>query len=223
MPRQDEIFVASEGDRWFERNRESLECFDPATDLPLKLIDLYRLKPSRVLEVGAANGFRLAAIHERYQVKAVAVEPSARAVRDGKARFPRVEFVRGDSALPFRASFDLVIVNFVFHWIDRARLLSSVAELDRVLADGGYLIIGDFYPVTPLRTRYHHLSSHEIYTYKQNYAATFLASGLYYQVGLLTGDHSSKTLMGVVKENERFGVWLLCKTLEGHYVEGSIR
>ncbi len=221
--RQDEIFAAFEGDKWFERNKAALEQFDPKADFPLALMEMYRLRPRAVLELGAANGVRLAAIQKHYGSRVVALEPSAEAILNGEAKFPSVEFVRGTAdAIPLRQLFELVIVNFAFHWIDRAKLLGSVAEIDRVLTDGGFLIIGDFYPTNLTKVRYHHLPDQNVYTYKQNYAATFLASGLYHQVCLVTGDHSSKTLSGEVEENERFGVWLLRKTLGGHYVEGPI-
>lgn len=217
---QAEIFVASEADRWFERNKQTLAGFDPENDFPVKLMELYRLRPRNVLEVGAANGFRLAAIHARYGSRVVGVELSGEAVRDGKARFPHVELVRGAAhAIPVKQSFDLVIVNFTFHWIDRALLLASVAEIDRVLRDRGFLIIGDFYPKNFVKVRYHHVPTPTVYTYKQEYAAIFLASGLYHQVCLLAGDHSSKALIAEVSEGERIGAWLLRKDLNGHYME----
>lgn len=219
---QDQIFADFEGDKWFERNRDALEAFDPEADLPIKLMALYHLRPRSVLEIGAANGFRLAAISERYGARVVAVELSVKAILDGKTMFPCVEFVQGGTqAIPLQELFDLIIVNFVFHWIDRANLLRSVAEIDRLLVDGGFLIIGDFFPSNMIKVRYHHLPKQEVYTYKQNYAATFQASGLYHPVCLITGDHSSKTLTGKVAEDERIGVWLLRKVLTEHYIEGS--
>jgi len=81
---QDQIFATFEGDRCFERNKDALERFDPEADFPLKLMQLYRLRPRNVLEVGAANGYRLAAISERYDARVVAIEPSVGAILDGK-------------------------------------------------------------------------------------------------------------------------------------------
>jgi SAM-dependent methyltransferase len=215
---QDSVFMESEGDRWFERNQMALNSFDAAADLPLKLIELYNLQPERVVEIGAANGFRLAAIRARTGADVVAVEPSARAILNGKASFPFVAFVRGAAnSVPLRESFDLVIVNFVFHWIDRANLLRSVAEVDRLVQDGGFLIIGDFHPANFLQVPYHHLSNADVRTYKQNYAATFIASGLYHSVCLLTGDHAGKELDAKAGEDERIGAWLIKKALQGHY------
>jgi SAM-dependent methyltransferase len=221
-PNQDEIFSTLEGDKWFERNKAALEQFDPEADFPLRLMQLYHLHSHRVLEIGAANGFRLAAIAERYGARVVAIEPSLEAIQDGKARYPCVEFVQSAACtIPLQELFDLIIVNFVFHWIDRVNLLRSVAEIDRLLVDGGFLIIGDFYPSNLMRVRYHHLPEEEVYTYKQNYAATFMASGLYHPVGLITGNHSSRSLVRESAEAERIGVWLLRKMLNEHYIESS--
>lgn len=219
---QDETFADFEGDRWFQRNRAALESFAPETDLPLRLIELYHLHPRTALEVGAANGVRLAAVSERTNARVVGVELSIEAIRNGRGRFPCVEFIRGTAAaIPLQEVFDLIIVNFVFHWIDRSNLLRSVAEIDRLLVDRGFLMIGDFLPSNLTKVRYHHLPERDVYTYKQNYAATFLASGLYHPVSLITGDCSSKALTGETTEDQRVGAWLLRKTVQGQYVEGS--
>src|SRR5262249_22807204 len=147
----------------------------------------------RVLEIGTANGFRLAEIQRSTGARAVAVEPSAQAIDNGCKAFPSIQFVRGTAhSIPLEENFDLVIVNFVFHWIDRSNLLRSVAEADRLVRDGGWLIIGDFCPANRLRVRYHHLQDQKIFTFKQNYADTFLASGLYHSVASLTADHAAK-------------------------------
>lgn len=220
---QDRVFVCAEADRWFARNRTALHDFDAELDLPLRLIGLYQLRPRHVLEVGAANGVRLAALNRRTGATAVAVEPSAEAVVDGRRHYPAVKFVRGTAAaVPLKANFDLVIVNFVFHWIDRASLLQSVAEVDRLVQDCGYLLIGDFYPSNHYRVRYHHRPDEKLYTYKQNYAAAFLASGLYHPVALLTADHASKALSAETPESERIGSWLLRKESRAHYIESNI-
>jgi SAM-dependent methyltransferase len=220
---QDNVFTRSEGDRWFERNRKALNGFDAGADLPLKLLDLYGLRPERVLEIGAANGFRLAAIHASTGADVVAVEPSGEAILNGKASFPFVTFVRGTaSSVPLRETFGLVIVNFVFHWIDRTSLLRAVAEVDRLVQDEGYLLIGDFHPSNRLQVRYHHLTEEQLFTYKQNYAATFLASGLYHPVALLTGHHAVKKPDPAVAEADRIGTWLLRKQTGVHYVKAEM-
>lgn len=215
---QDSVFLKNEGNRWFERNKEGLGRFDPQTDLPLKLIELYRLRPKSVLEVGASNGTRLAAIGDRLQTKLVAVEPSLKAIADGRNKFPKIMFLQGIAYdIPIKEKFELVIINFVFHWIDRKSLVRSVSELDERVADKGFLIIGDFLPSYSTRVDYHHLPEEEIYTYKQNYSDLFLSSGIYRQVAMLTGDHSSLGLKTETSERDRIGVWLLQKQLQAGY------
>jgi SAM-dependent methyltransferase len=217
---QDDIFSAREGDEWFDRNRGALEKFDSSFDLPSVLINYYGLKPKRILEVGAANGYRLAALRERYGSKVVAVEASDKAIADGKIKFPYVDFIKGVAHdISLTDSFDLIIVNFVFHWIDRSNLLKSVSEIDRLLGNKGFLIIGDFLPSNFVKVRYHHLPQQAIYTYKQNYAAIFLAAGLYHAVATLTSHHARSELSSDVPEDERTSVCLLQKQLSDHYTE----
>src|SRR5690242_17464999 len=175
MLNQDRLFAESEGDNWFLRNRASLARFAADSDFILRMIELYGLTPRRVLEVGAANGFRLAAIRERYGSEVVAVEPSSEAIADGRSRFPSVTFVQSTAAsIPITEPFDLVIVNGVFCWIDRKSLLRSIGEIDRMVADDGYLVLADFSPGGFVKVRYHHLPREMVYTYKQNYAFPFL-------------------------------------------------
>ncbi len=220
--KQGQIFASTEGNAWFARNKPDIELFDAETDFPLRLMRLYGLRPERVLEVGAANGYRLAEIADRYGAEVVAVESSEMAVHDGKSAFPSVNFVRADaSAIPLRDSYDLVIVNATFHWIDRDKLMPTMSAIDGLLEDGGFLIIGDFLPSGPAAVGYSHLPEQQVYTYKQDYAATFVASGMYHAVCLLTGRAGSKTLTTDVTEDNRIGIWLLKKSLTGHYREST--
>lgn len=233
LPTQDlnTFFASSEADSWFERNLGVLDSFDPNHDLPLKLMSLYHLDPGSILEIGASNGVRMAAASERYGARAVAVEPSEKAIQDGKKKYPTVEFIRAQaSSVPVQDQFDVVIVNFVFHWISRGKLLQSIAEVDRLIKDGGHLILGDFFPFTPAKVRYHHITDCEVYTYKQDYAAPFLATGLYRKLCLLTANHQmlhtpeaeEQMLVTSVDDSERSCVWLLQKDLEGSYTEVTL-
>jgi SAM-dependent methyltransferase len=221
---QDQVFADSEGDRWFRRNRAAVEKFNPDADLPLRLLDLYHVRPRTILEVGASSGFRLAALAVRDpRVRVVGCEPSGEAIAEGRKEYPAVEFVQGTAAaVPLNESFELVILNFVFHWIDRSNLLRSVAEVDRLVADGGLLLIGDFFPAARLKVRYHHRTDVEMHTYKQNYATVFLASGQYQPVCLLTAGHATRELQAGVSEDDRISVWLLRKSPREAYAEREI-
>ena len=221
--KQDKIFLNFEGDKWFERNKLSLIADE--NDIILKLLNMYNIKPKKVLEVGASNGYRLAKIYEKYKCRCVAVEPSKKAIKDGKKKFKFIKFIRSvASKMSLRDnSFDLVIVNFVFHWISRESLLKSVAEIDRVLQNYGYLIIGDFFPCNYLKVKYHHLSLEKVYTYKQNYSEIFLHSGLYHLICCITSSHGSTDLNVENNINEKAGWSLLQKAVDNFYLEKPLK
>lgn len=179
---QDKIFFKKEGDNWFEKNKKLLasDAFQEK-DVILKLIEKNLIKPMRVLEIGGSNGWRLNLINIKYNASCIDIDPSRKALTSGRKKFPKIKFKKGlANKLPLnKARFDLVIVNFVLHWIDRTSLLFSIAEIDSVVKDGGYLILGDFFPQIPTRVYYHHLPKLNLYTYKQDYARIFLDSGIY--------------------------------------------
>lgn len=219
---QHDIFLNGEADAWFARNQHVLtpeHLFEH--DLVLRLVERVDLDAaSHVLEVGAANGFRLAAIRDRYGSSAVAVDPSARALADGRKRFPEIRHVRGLahelSEFPDQF-FNLVIVNFVLHWVDRAMLLKTAAEMDRVLKDGGHLVVSDFYPDRPQRVAYHHLPGADTWTYKQNYAQLWLATNTYAEVAALTFHHGTHAVSEDIAPAHRAKVYLLRKSLRDLY------
>lgn len=183
MTIQDEIFKESEGDNFYCRRLEKgvsdKERFK--NDLVLNLIEKNKLSPKKVAEVGACNGYRLALISRKYEAECVAFEPSRQAIKDGAEKFPEVKFHQ-NVASDLESSdgyFDLVIVYFVLCWIDRKTLFRSLAEIDRILCNGGYLILGDFLVTQPQRRRYHYLEKEKVWTYKQDYWKIFSESIIY--------------------------------------------
>lgn len=214
---QEIVFQKSEGDNWFQRNAEALLRLKKEfkLDWPLRLIKKAGLNPRNVLEIGASNGWRLAAIHDLYHARCTALDPSRKALADGRVRYPNIMFKRGvASALPFKDNeFNLIIISFVFHWIDRSRLLRSISEADRVLKQGGYLLVMDFLPDKPEKVPYHHLSLGKVFTYKCDYAGLFTASGLYQHISRVIFDHSDRKEKRVIPPSEKAACTLLRKDL----------
>lgn len=179
MPTQDDIF-ATEGDEWYKRNWDKV-AHAPPDDVHAYVASLIPA-PMRLLEIGCSSGCKLQRLVEATGAEGHGIELSALAVEDGQKAFPHLHLCQGASH-DLRAYddglFDVVILNYVFHWVDRSRLLKTVSEIDRVLADHGKVVIQDFAPSAPCRVPYHHLPNDNVYTYKQNYAAMFIASQLY--------------------------------------------
>ena len=75
---QRRAFVRSEGDAYFRRNApEPREAERIAADPPLRVLRDLSLSPHRVLEVGSADGWRLAQIAEQAGVSlAAGADPS---------------------------------------------------------------------------------------------------------------------------------------------------
>ncbi len=222
MTDQARIFEQSEGDAYFRRNAPHIR---PATkeDEVIRLIEFLGRRPKKVLEIGAANGYRLDYIAREWGSECWGIDVSQEALLDGHKQFPRVHLIRGvGHELPIAGEgfFDLVIVNFVFHWVGRLHLLRSVAEVDRVLCDGGVLALGDFYPDSPVKTLYHHLPDQEVWTYKQDYPALFLASRLYRLVALATGRFGAPGERLLVDAHERIETAILRKELTAGYGDG---
>ena len=215
---QDNIFLNSEGDNWFKRNMSALADVQDH-DFVIDLIQLYNIAPKNVLEIGASNGWRLNEINKIYDCDCVAVEPSELAIEAGKNKYPHIEFHRAvANELPFGndRKFDLVIINFVFHWMSREQLFKSVSEIDRILSDEGFLIIEDFMPNSPNKVNYHHIKDGGIWTYKQDYTKLFISSNIYKLIGHMTGHHETKKYDPFVNDKSRMAVTLLKKDCDNY-------
>lgn len=195
-------FTPADADCFFERNRQNLT--EPRDDIVLPLLGMYGVKPRKPVDIGCANAYKLAAICEAYDLEdGWGIDPSAIAIADGLNRWPYLCLHEGSLYhLPFAtAVFDLALAVFVFHWIDRSLLLRSVAEIDRVLAPGGYLLIADFAPDHPEAVPYKHREG--LYTYKQPYHELFTAGLGYRLVAYLEFDHDSRELRPDVPSEQR--------------------
>ncbi|RLJ03607.1 MAG: class I SAM-dependent methyltransferase [Candidatus Aenigmatarchaeota archaeon] len=186
------LWIEFEGDNWFLRNKDHL---GKNFDIPLFLLELYSIKPKKVLEIGAANGYRLARIYKQYNCDVIGIEPSQRAIQDGKKKYPFIKFFR-DTCESFNTHerFDLVIVNFVFHWIYRENLYVCVQKIDELLEINGHLIIGDFGTEYFFKRRYHHLRDANFYTWKMPYWELFTKSGRYLEIAKLRFNHDTYRL-----------------------------
>jgi len=220
---QDDYFMEFEGDRWFDRNKEAIVAgnkFDWPIELIRKIRHNERIK--RILELGCSNGWRLNRIQElRGGGEYCGIDASRLAIEDGKKRYKGITFLQGSlSDIPLDIEFDLVLVNFVFHWVSRETLAKSVSEVDRMVKNNGFLIIGDFYPDFPQRRKYHHLPGSNVLTFKQDYSKIFETLGTYKEIARITYNHDAPNdMIGFYESGIRGYCSILHKSFSDYYLE----
>lgn len=218
---QDTQFLQGEGDAWYRRNRGGLlrETDEWAGhDVPLRLLRARGGSWGSVLELGCSLGRRLDVLSRAGTTRAVGTDASAEAIAEGSRRYPSLDLRHALISTPIGETFDLVIVNFVLHWVDRSSLASTVAAIDSAVRREGHLLLGDFLPDRPVRRDYAHKPG--LYTYKQDYSSCFTALGLYEELERRVFDHDDPTHperpAAEIDAQRRGGCVLLRKTDEGY-------
>lgn len=189
--KQDRYYLDVEADAFFERNHGDA---DPHTLRDTKrsiveAIDTVGIKPERVLEYGCNYGDLLKHFADR-GAECHGIEPSRRAVEFGRRAYgDTIHLHQGtlaqnpinDTAAPEQPAFDLVIIEDVFCWVSRETLFQSIANVDAVLADGGYLFIREFAALSHSKNRNHHVEDSEVYCFKpaMTHARMLAGSGVY--------------------------------------------
>lgn len=212
---QRNVFLDGEGDQWYSRNAvqdiNELDHIDCVIHQSLEFC-------SSVLEVGCADGRRLARIKENCGsiTTLVGIDPSSVGILSGLNRFVGLDLRVGTAdLLPIEEVFDAVVIGFCLYLCDRELLSKIVSEVDRVLEDGGVLVLVDFDPPHPRRRRYQHKEG--IWSYKMDYSKLFTALPHFVLSSKSSMSHSGMTWEN--DESERIAVWTLRKNLSGGYSE----
>jgi len=216
---QRDAFLAGEGDAYFERNARALDedveqrvSIDPI----VAAFNRLKLKPRRILEIGASNGWRLGVLNETTGAECIGVEPSKLAVAAAVARYPAISMHHGTAdELPCSdGGVDLLIIGFCLYVCDRTDLFRIAAECDRVLADGGRIMILDFSSAIAYRNPYTHQPG--LYAYKMNYESMFTWNPAYRLTERRLTDHRG----GEGSDpNDRLALTILIKDLAGAYID----
>jgi ubiquinone/menaquinone biosynthesis C-methylase UbiE len=208
MTNQKQVFLAGEGDAYFRRNADRLVTREH--DVVVAALRENRIAPRDVLEIGCANGHRLATLSEVIGGNGAGIDPSREAVEAGRAKYPNLDLRVGTAdKIPFAdASFDLVIFGFCFYLVDPSSHFQAVAEADRVLRDGGSLVILDFVTPVPYTNDYVHMDG--LKSHKMEFARYFTAHPAYTLVSrrLELGADDRPTI------DNRIGVDLLFKDMK---------
>lgn len=184
--KQSIIFLKGEAARWWDRNRDKI---DPYNDPVIKAIEVAGIRPQRVLEYGCADGWRLCLLDERFDLdRCVGVDP----LGEGMPYWPkeiRIHKLTCDAKLLYsRGEFDLIIFGFCLYLCDREDLFGIVCEADRLLMDGGHIIIHDFNTyVEPAFSRVYEHDT-RVKSYHMNHGNMFLSHPFYKRVCIRLAD-----------------------------------
>ncbi len=218
---QKKLFLGTEGDAWFSRNKQALSGRKAQDDAVLKTIAALGISPKSALEVGCADGWRLRGLEELTGAACSGVEPSAQAIAEGLKLAPgHVLKVGTADALDFAdGSFDLLIYGFCLTYCDRKDLFKVAMEGDRVLKDGGHVLVYDFCTDIAYRNAYSHKPGY--YCYKMDYAKLFSWNPVYSVVHHELVSHGG----AVIPESmdERIGITVLRKNSVEAYPDNPFR
>tara|TARA_Y200000002_G_scaffold271729_1_gene226221 strand:- start:2658 stop:3314 length:657 start_codon:yes stop_codon:yes gene_type:complete len=177
-------FLETEGDDFFQRNKDahSNEKY-VGEDIILKKLSNRNLENLNILEIGCCQGWRLHELQNLYpSCNYFGLEPSQQGVDEGNSKPNNtVSFQVGtcDNMYLFdNNQFDIILVPFVFMYVDRDLLLKSVSEIDRVLKNNGKLIISDFYSNRQRKNSYKYIPNSFIH--KQNWFEIFVSTQNYF-------------------------------------------
>ena len=137
--KQSDAFMQGEALAWHERNKDKDRSDDPV----LKAIATLPVSADmRVLEIGCGDGWRLEEIRRLYGCRITGIDPLAYAPGFDSRGFISYGTAE-DPKLPGEQC-EIIVLGFCLYLVDREDLFRVVANVDRMLKDGGYLVIHDF-------------------------------------------------------------------------------
>ena len=185
------LFNDSEGNDFFKRNYKKDMYDNDIIINNLMIIDKFTMSGLNVLECGCSTGGRLNKLSDIFpNNKYFGLDPSQEAIKFGNDNYNNINFINTtlDDMSCFQDDFfDIILVPFVFMYVDRNLLIKTIYEIDRILKNNGILIITDFYSNRQRKNKYKHVSN--TYIYKQNYFDIFLSTKNYFQNKLISFDH----------------------------------
>lgn len=216
--KQKDIFLESEGNAWFRRNLDAMKAWKPGDDVIVKIISELNITPQSILEVGCSSGHRLNFLKELYGAECFGIDPSKEAIDYAAEAHKELNLNQATAdALPFKGdSFDMLISGFCLYLADREDLFRIAMEYDRVLKDGGLLILCDFYSPVPYKNPYIHVD--DLYSYKADYSKMFTWNPQYRTVRFLTYDHSGSYIPEDI--DDVIGLYIIKKSISDAYRNG---
>ncbi len=172
---QKEYFVQEGGDEWYARSCHSIQKTKPTFNYLFDCINNLPFAINNFLEVGCSSGEKIKQVQSKFKCSCYGIDPSKEAIAGGRKLVnDKIHLQVGTAeSLPFEDNFfDVVCFGFCLYLCDRNLLFRIAQEADRVLREGGAIIIVDFDSRIPLRNSFHH-TGEAIWSYKMEYEKMF--------------------------------------------------
>ena len=214
MNKQREGYINGLGDNWLQRNKKNLGNNDDPVGAMFGIFKPDAVK--KVLEVGCSNGWRLKRLKEKgYEV--YGIDPSTNGIMEARETtdLGADNFCIGTAdKLPWPdKEFDCVIMGFCLWAIAPEDWLQVAAETDRVLRDGGAIIIHDRFSARPIRRPLPEGGMPEMYQFTYDWKKLWLSHPAYIEVAEALGVYPGTTSIE--------GAVMLQKNMGGRILNGA--
>ena len=203
--------VIQEANNYFLRNKDAFSGSKEASkgtyiakEFLKNYITAFPGKIDKLLEIGCNYGYNLNYLQRELNIDCYGIEPSDKAIEYGKQMYTggghsKIHLKEGISdCLPYnKEEFDVVMIGFSLYVTPRVMLYDTIQEINRVLKQGGFIILTDF--DTPFKCRRVNIHNKEMYVYKENYADLFLSMG-YSLVEKRSYSHSGESFSPMIQE-----------------------
>jgi len=171
---QKKLFLNSEADQMFLRNKEKLFQINYQKDEIFLILNkkINKNKRFNILEVGCAGGDRLLFLKEKFpKCKFYGIDPSKKAIKKNIKSNINLKVGSADKLPYANNKFDIIIFGFCLYLCDNDDLFKIGSEAYRVIKKKSLVIIKDFIQDNVKYNKYSHLKN--ILSRKMNYVRMF--------------------------------------------------
>ena len=168
---QEDIFLESEADAWFQRNKSSLTPNKEHLKWLLNELRPFGDSINDIAEVGCASGINLNFLCSNLKARGFGIDPSKLAIENARHLYAdkHLEFFVGtaDNLCLKKNSCDLVYIGFCLYLVSEEKISLAIEEMLRIVKPGGFLAITDFDYGKSISVPYSH--NNRITTFKRDY------------------------------------------------------
>ena len=192
MISQDSFYSKRESDAFFERWQKKNNNFKLIRNHSYRVVKFITTNIDcnnmNILEIGCFIGDKLNYFKNKLNCNVKGIEPSKKACDFAKKKFNiKIEnntLVKSNfyNLKYNKKKFDLIILEDVLNWMDRKYFIQTLAIIDHLIKDYGYIYIKDYSPNFSYSNHNHHYpEKYEIKSYKfgGGYSSLFTRIGTY--------------------------------------------